>query len=195
MLTPHDITLLLLAAGAIGAVILLIARFKLHPFPALMICALGLGLAAGRERRPGTQIRYRRLWRHRRQCRHRAGAGRDVRRPAGEVARCGPHRLLAHHRMGSRLRALGDGGPGDGVGPAGVLRNRPGHDDADHCRGRRPVRGGGGRRQADAQGRALSADRSSRHRRPVGAARPGAAPSGAAGGDRGLACRYRRGRF
>src|SRR5450432_483287 len=47
MLTPHDIRLLLLAMIAIGAVILLIARFKLHPFPALMICAMGLGLAAG----------------------------------------------------------------------------------------------------------------------------------------------------
>ena len=47
MLSPHDITLLLLAAGAIGAVIVLIAKFKLHPFPALLICALGLGLAAG----------------------------------------------------------------------------------------------------------------------------------------------------
>ena len=47
MLTPHDITLLLLAAGAIAAVIILIARFKLHPFPALMICALALGLASG----------------------------------------------------------------------------------------------------------------------------------------------------
>src|ERR1700743_3146228 len=49
MLSQHDITLLLLAAAAISAVIVLIARFKLHPFPALMICALGLGLASGAD--------------------------------------------------------------------------------------------------------------------------------------------------
>jgi GntP family gluconate:H+ symporter len=49
MLTPHDITLLLLATGAIAAVIILIANFKLHPFPALMACALGLGLASGAD--------------------------------------------------------------------------------------------------------------------------------------------------
>ncbi|HEX3755741.1 MAG TPA: gluconate:H+ symporter [Rhizomicrobium sp.] len=47
MLSPHDITLLLLAAAAIAIVIVLIAKFKLHPFPALMMCSLGLGLAAG----------------------------------------------------------------------------------------------------------------------------------------------------
>jgi gluconate:H+ symporter, GntP family len=49
MLTPQDITLLLLATGAITAVIVLIANFKLHPFPALMMCALGLGLASGAD--------------------------------------------------------------------------------------------------------------------------------------------------
>ncbi len=49
MLSPEDIKLLLLAAGAIAAVIVLIAKFKLHPFPALMVCALGLGLASGED--------------------------------------------------------------------------------------------------------------------------------------------------
>jgi GntP family gluconate:H+ symporter len=49
MLTPQDITLLLMAAAAIAAVIVLIANFKFHPFPALMVCALGLGLASGAD--------------------------------------------------------------------------------------------------------------------------------------------------
>src|ERR1700743_2195313 len=47
MLTPHDINLLIMAAATIALVILLIARFKLHPFPALLMCSLILGLAAG----------------------------------------------------------------------------------------------------------------------------------------------------
>lgn len=47
MLTPHDLTLLLLAVIAVAAVIVLIARFKLHPFPALLLCTFGLGLASG----------------------------------------------------------------------------------------------------------------------------------------------------
>src|SRR6266487_4144081 len=39
--------LLLLAFGAVVALILLIARFKLHPFVALIVVSLGMGTAAG----------------------------------------------------------------------------------------------------------------------------------------------------
>jgi GntP family gluconate:H+ symporter len=39
--------LLLYAAGAVVALIVLIARFKLHPFIALIVVSLGLGIAAG----------------------------------------------------------------------------------------------------------------------------------------------------
>ena len=43
----HDARLLLLAAGAVVALILLIARFRLHPFIALVVVSLLLGAAAG----------------------------------------------------------------------------------------------------------------------------------------------------
>ena len=43
----HDAQLLLLAAGAVVALILLIARFRLHPFIALVVVSLLLGAAAG----------------------------------------------------------------------------------------------------------------------------------------------------
>ncbi len=49
MLTAHDYQLLIVAVVAIAAVILLIAKFKLHPFLALMICAIALGLAGGQD--------------------------------------------------------------------------------------------------------------------------------------------------
>src|SRR5213592_470097 len=39
--------LLFLAFGAVVALILLIARFKLHPFVALIVVSLGMGTAAG----------------------------------------------------------------------------------------------------------------------------------------------------
>ncbi len=39
--------LLLLAFGAVVALIVLIARFKLHPFVALIAVSLGMGTAAG----------------------------------------------------------------------------------------------------------------------------------------------------
>src|SRR5437762_7770058 len=39
--------LLLLAFGAVVALIVLIARFKLHPFVVLIAVSLGLGIAAG----------------------------------------------------------------------------------------------------------------------------------------------------
>ena len=43
----HDTQLLLLAAGAVVALILLIARFRVHPFIALVVVSLLLGAAAG----------------------------------------------------------------------------------------------------------------------------------------------------
>jgi GntP family gluconate:H+ symporter len=46
-MTSHDGTLLLLAVAAVLGVIFLIAVVKLHPFIALSIACLGLGLAAG----------------------------------------------------------------------------------------------------------------------------------------------------
>lgn len=45
-MTPNTL-LLLYAAGAVVALIVLIARFKLHPFIALIAVSLGLGAAAG----------------------------------------------------------------------------------------------------------------------------------------------------
>jgi GntP family gluconate:H+ symporter len=47
MLTGSDLALLSLALGAVVAVIVLISGLKMHPFPALVIAALGLGLASG----------------------------------------------------------------------------------------------------------------------------------------------------
>src|SRR6476646_2452450 len=43
----HDAQLLLLAAGAVVALILLIARYRVHPFIALVVVSLLLGGAAG----------------------------------------------------------------------------------------------------------------------------------------------------
>src|SRR6476646_3850476 len=43
----HDAQLLLLAAGAVVALILLIARYRVHPFIALVVVSLLLGAAAG----------------------------------------------------------------------------------------------------------------------------------------------------
>src|SRR5687767_7828590 len=45
-MTPNTL-LLLYAAGAVVALIVLIARFKLHPFIVLIAVSLGLGIAAG----------------------------------------------------------------------------------------------------------------------------------------------------
>jgi GntP family gluconate:H+ symporter len=42
-----DTRLLLYAAGAVVALIVLIARYKLHPFIVLMVVSLGMGMAAG----------------------------------------------------------------------------------------------------------------------------------------------------
>jgi GntP family gluconate:H+ symporter len=53
-LTP-DTRLLLYALAAVGTLILLIARFKLHPFIALVGVSLGLGLAVGMP--PGTVVK------------------------------------------------------------------------------------------------------------------------------------------
>ena len=47
MITPPDARLLLYALGAVGTLILLIARFKLHPFVALITVSLVMGVAAG----------------------------------------------------------------------------------------------------------------------------------------------------
>jgi gluconate:H+ symporter, GntP family len=47
VVTPHDAVLLWMAAGAVAGVILLIAIVKLHPFIALILAVLGLGLGAG----------------------------------------------------------------------------------------------------------------------------------------------------
>ena len=47
MLSANDTALLWKAAVAVLMVVVLIARLKLHPFLALVICALGLGLAGG----------------------------------------------------------------------------------------------------------------------------------------------------
>jgi hypothetical protein len=41
--------LLLLASGAVVTLIVLIARFKLHPFVALIAVSLGMGAAAARS--------------------------------------------------------------------------------------------------------------------------------------------------
>jgi GntP family gluconate:H+ symporter len=53
-MTP-DTRLLLYALAAVGALILLIARFKLHPFIALVGVSLGLGLGVGMP--PGTVVK------------------------------------------------------------------------------------------------------------------------------------------
>ena len=45
-MTP-DTRLLIYAAAAVIALILLIARFKLHPFVALISVSLAMGVAAG----------------------------------------------------------------------------------------------------------------------------------------------------
>ena len=47
MLSSHDTMLLATAGAAVLLVVVLIARFKLHPFIALTICALALGLVSG----------------------------------------------------------------------------------------------------------------------------------------------------
>jgi len=46
-LSQHDLFLLAAAAAIILAVVVAIARFRLHPFPALMVGALALGLIVG----------------------------------------------------------------------------------------------------------------------------------------------------
>src|SRR4026207_2577032 len=51
----HDGQLLLYALAAVIALILLIARFKLHPFIALISVSLAMGLAAGMP--PGTAVK------------------------------------------------------------------------------------------------------------------------------------------
>jgi GntP family gluconate:H+ symporter len=53
-MTP-DARLLLYALGAVGGLILLIARFKLHPFIALISVSLGMGVAAGMP--PGAAVK------------------------------------------------------------------------------------------------------------------------------------------
>jgi gluconate:H+ symporter, GntP family len=49
-----DTRLLLYALGAVGALIVLIARFKLHPFIALVVVSLAMGVAAGMP--PGAAV-------------------------------------------------------------------------------------------------------------------------------------------
>ena len=46
-MSPHDLYLLAIALSVILAVVIAIARFKVHPFPALVIGSLVLGLWAG----------------------------------------------------------------------------------------------------------------------------------------------------
>ena len=46
-MSPHDLALMGIAVAVILAVVVAIARFRLHPFPALVIGALVLGLWAG----------------------------------------------------------------------------------------------------------------------------------------------------
>ena len=46
-MSQHDLILLAIALVVIVGIVIAIARFKLHPFPALMIGALVLGLATG----------------------------------------------------------------------------------------------------------------------------------------------------
>ena len=46
-MSQHDLYLLAIALSVILAVVIAIARFKVHPFPALVIGALVLGLWAG----------------------------------------------------------------------------------------------------------------------------------------------------
>jgi GntP family gluconate:H+ symporter len=50
-----DTLLLLYALAAVGALILLIARLRVHPFVALILVSLGMGLAAGMS--PATAVR------------------------------------------------------------------------------------------------------------------------------------------
>jgi GntP family gluconate:H+ symporter len=47
MMNPHSISLLLTAAAAILILIILIAKVKLHPFLALLLVSIGLGIIAG----------------------------------------------------------------------------------------------------------------------------------------------------
>ena len=47
MTAPADTRLLLYALAAVAALIVLIARFRLHPFVALVCVSLGMGMAAG----------------------------------------------------------------------------------------------------------------------------------------------------
>src|SRR5207245_6740377 len=46
-MSPNARLLLLYALGAVVALVVLIARFKLHPFVALIAVSLGMGTAAG----------------------------------------------------------------------------------------------------------------------------------------------------
>src|SRR5436190_17017831 len=46
-MSEHDLILLAIALCVIIGIVIAIASFKLHPFPALMIGALALGLATG----------------------------------------------------------------------------------------------------------------------------------------------------
>src|SRR4029079_9429758 len=46
-MSQHDLILLAIALCVILGIVIAIARFKVHPFPALMIGALALGLATG----------------------------------------------------------------------------------------------------------------------------------------------------
>ena len=46
-MSQHDLILLAIALVVIIGIIIAIARFKVHPFPALMMGALALGLATG----------------------------------------------------------------------------------------------------------------------------------------------------
>ena len=53
-MTPQ-VRLLLIALGAVAVLIVMIARFKVHPFVALTIASLGLGAAAGMD--PGAAVK------------------------------------------------------------------------------------------------------------------------------------------
>ena len=46
-MSQHDLILLAIALSVVIGIVIAIAKFKIHPFPALMMGALALGLATG----------------------------------------------------------------------------------------------------------------------------------------------------
>ena len=102
-----DTRLLVYALGAVVALIVLIARFKLHPFVALILVSLAMGVAAGMPPRrrgqgvPGRRGQHAGFHRRRRRTRH------DARKDDGGVGRCHAHRDHAHRSVRRTARALG----------------------------------------------------------------------------------------